>query len=127
MTFTPVDSDLSPDEFFDPEADDEADPDSDTAEDTHDKVGEVPLGGSEPAKETEAEKEAARLESLDKLQRGPERTPEDSQTWMPKERDTVKLSWKRGTTGAAVRRSRKANSLFAVIVLKEEKVRASYD
>ena len=71
-------------------------------------------------------KEAARLESLSKLEGfggGDDGEKGKEPAYRPKKKDTVKLSWKKGTTGAAVRGLRKSQVPSAVIVLKEEKVR----
>jgi hypothetical protein len=130
MVFAPVDPDLSPDEFFDPEADDEAESDSSDADEvTSDSnnavvikesaIGPDSESGVGGASDGQQKKEADRLESLDKLQGCGMNKPEQVQKTAT---DAVKVSWKRGTTGAAVHRLRRSNAPTAVIVLKEEKV-----
>lgn len=78
------------------------------------------------------EKETARKESLDKLQGGgprptvfvPPEPPKANEKGKARAKNgqTVRLSWKKGATEAAVRRRQKVNGPDAVIVLKEEKV-----
>ncbi|KZV70082.1 hypothetical protein PENSPDRAFT_632169 [Peniophora sp. CONT] len=82
----------------------------------------------EEGEEGEKGKEAARLESLDKLEGGEKDKDKGKEpAYKAKKKDTVKLSWKKGTTSAAVRRLRKSQVPSAVIVLKEEKASTFHD
>ncbi|KAI0044211.1 hypothetical protein FA95DRAFT_1497417 [Auriscalpium vulgare] len=130
MTFAPMDPDASPEEQdVDIEDSSEADvSDSSVQGDEDEKAAKA----MKTAKEIGEAKEAARMESLDKLQRGSTTvadTSADEAKAQPKEkaRETVRLSWKRGTTEAAVRRRQRANGPDAVIVLKEEKASTFHD
>jgi hypothetical protein len=81
--------------------------------------------------EAEAQKkahEAARMESLEKLQKGAGGNAGAGSTQSPKDTDkdkgkgVVKLSWKRGNAQVSSGRYQMASNPDAVIVLKEEKV-----
>jgi len=145
MTFAPVDPDLDPDEL-DIEVSDSASesellesssstigrPGEDDDRQRHGPAGES--GAHDEADDAEAQKkahEAARMESLEKLQRGASagagsagagssRGPDKA-----KGKGIVKLSWKRGNAQVSARHHHQAASNpDAVIVLKEEKVRS---
>lgn len=114
---------LSSDEYFD--ADTTTDEGEGESANESVKSSSITLRvDDEDEEEREKEREAARLESLDKLEGGGEDKGKAKEpAYKAKKKDTVKLSWKKGTTGAAVRRLRKSQVPSAVIVLKEEKVR----
>jgi hypothetical protein len=141
MTFAPVDPDLDPDDL-----------DIDLLESSEPEVIEssastiAPLGKDDkqtpgPAvesdmfSEAEAEKkahEAARMESLEKLQKGAGGNAGASSAESPGDKDKgqdkgiVKLSWKRGNAQMSAGRHQTNSNPDAVIVLKEEKVRSSF-
>ena len=141
MTFAPVDPDLDPDEL-----------DIDLSESSEPEVIESPTStivrsgkddkqvpwstvesdttGSEA--DSEAQKkahEAARMESLEKLQKGAGgnaaagSAESRRNTSKDQGEGIVKLSWKRGNTQMFSGRYQTTNNPDAVIVLKEEKVR----
>ncbi len=136
MTFAPVDPDLDPDEL-DIEVSESAS-DSEVLESSTSTIGRPgeddrrphgPAGesGAHDEADAEAQKkahEAARMESLEKLQRGASagssRGPDKV-----KGKGIVKLSWKRGHAQVSARHHQAACNPDAVIVLKEEKVRLS--
>jgi hypothetical protein len=129
MTFAPVDPDIDPDEL-----------DTDFSESSEPEViesststivrsgkddGKVPGSAVEldPGSEAdlEAQKkahEAARMESLEKLQKGA-----GGNTGKDQGEGIVRLSWKRGNAQMSSGRYQTASNPDAVIVLKEEKVR----
>jgi hypothetical protein len=129
MTFAPVDPDLDPDEL-----------DIDISESSELEVIESSASTIVEAEkddkqfghsETEAQKkalEAARMESLEKLQRGAGRNSAaalgeaSSPSDRAKVNEVVKLSWKWDNAETSARRQQKASNPDAVIVLKEEKV-----
>jgi hypothetical protein len=136
MTFAPVDPDLDRDEL-----------DIDISESSEPEVIEsstTTLVGSKDCRQTngpeatfgtstdaEAQKkahEAARMESLEKLQRGAGGNAGASSAESPRDPDkekgkgVVKLSWKRGNAQISARHHQSTSSPDAVIVLKEEKV-----
>ncbi len=140
MTFAPVDPDLDPDDL-----------DIDLSESSEPEVIESStptIGGSgkddkqifrltvglDTGSDVEAQKkahEAARMESLEKLQKGAGRnvgagSPESHRdTGKDQGEGIVKLSWKRGNAPMSSGRYQTASNPDAVIVLKEEKVRFS--
>ncbi|KAI0256417.1 hypothetical protein BJV78DRAFT_464591 [Lactifluus subvellereus] len=141
MTFAPVDPDLDPEEL-----------DIDISESSEPEVIEsststiVDAGGDDKQthgvesctlSEAEAQKkkahEAARMESLEKLQRGAGGNARAAQGGSSARSDRekgsgiVKLSWKRGNAGASVRHQQMASNPDAVIVLKEEKASTFHD
>ncbi|KAF8482511.1 hypothetical protein DFH94DRAFT_792636 [Russula ochroleuca] len=86
--------------------------------------------------EAEAQKkahEAARMESLEKLQKGAGGNAGAGSTQSPKDTDkdkgkgVVKLSWKRGNAQVSSGRYQMASNPDAVIVLKEEKASTFHD
>jgi hypothetical protein len=141
MTFAPMDPDLDPEEL-DIELSESSEPEViESSTSTIVRPGEVdkqtPASAVEsPSRGTradaEAEKkahEAARMESLEKLQRGAGGNPGTGSTESPtgpdkgKGKGIVKLSWKRGNAQVSARHHQTTGSPDAVIVLKEEKVR----
>lgn len=141
MTFAPMDPDIDPEDL---DVDLDINESSETEAETSDSSPNTPKKDAEKVKVREdgakspEEKESARKESLDRLQGGtlspkveattsPEIEAVPGPSNVAKEKlkgksDTVRLSWKKGTTEAAVRRRKKINGPDAVIVLKEEKV-----
>lgn len=141
MTFAPMDPDIDPEDL---DVDLDINESSETEAETSDSSPNTPKKDTEKVKVREdsakspEEKESARKESLDRLQGGtlspkveatmpPEIEAVPGPSNVPKEKlkgksDTVRLSWKKGTPEAAVRRRKKINGPDAVIVLKEEKV-----
>jgi hypothetical protein len=127
MTFAPMDPDLDPDEL-----------DVDTSESSEPEVIESPTPtivvtgkddkqthGVESDASSEAEvqnkkaRDAARMESLEKLQKGAESSAHSDRE---KGNGAVKFSWKRGNVGTSTRYQPMSSKPDAVIVLKEEKV-----
>ncbi|KAI0063517.1 hypothetical protein BV25DRAFT_1869666 [Artomyces pyxidatus] len=140
MTFAPMDPDLDPEELDVDIIGDSSETDASDASvsvDAKDPEEKAAAQASADTVKAKGEaKEAARMESLDKLQRGStaaaDAAAEDSVgggkgKGKGKERETVRLSWKRGTTEAAVRRRQRPNGPDAVIVLKEEKASTFHD
>jgi len=141
MTFAPVNPDLDPDEL-DIELSESSEPDlvesSTSTIAQGDRQTHVPAVESQShgtGTDAEAEKkahEAARIESLEKLQRGAGGNagtgPIQSPTGPDKGKGEgiVKLSWKRGNTQVSARHHQTTGNPDAVIVLKEEKVRFSF-
>ena len=141
MTFAPVDPDLDPDEL-DIDLSESSEPeDIDSSTPTIVRPGnddnQVPGSnvelntGSEP--DLEAQKkahEAARMESLEKLQKGAggDATTGSSESRRSSGKEQgeglVKLSWKRGNAQTSSGRYQTTSNPDAVIVLKEEKVRS---
>lgn len=128
MTFAPVDPDLDPDEL-DIDLSDSSDPEvieSSTStivrsgkDDKHIPRSTVELDSGSEA-DPEAQKkahEAARMESLEKLQKGA-----GGNTGKDQGEGIVKLSWKRGNAQMSSGRLVPTSNPDAVIVLKEEKV-----
>jgi hypothetical protein len=139
MTFAPMDPDLDPDEL-DIEVSESAS-ESEVLESSTSTIGR-PGGDDGPAGESsaahveadaEAQKkahEAARMESLEKLQRGASAGAGSAGSsrgpGKAKGKGIVKLSWKRGNAHVSARpHHQAASNPDAVIVLKEEKVRSS--
>ena len=139
MTFAPVDPDLDPDEL-DMDVSESSEPEMlESSTSTIVMPGEDDKKTHGPAAESrgtrdeaEAEKkahEAARMESLEKLQRGGGRSAGGSSAESTRGSDKgkgkgmVKLSWKRGNTQGSARPQQTTSNPDAVIVLKEEKVR----
>lgn len=135
MTFAPMDPDLDPEdldigisESSEPEVIESS---TSTIVDTG-KDKQTHGVESDALSEAEAKKkkahEAARLESLEKLQRGAGGNAGAAQAGSSVRSDRekgsgiVKLSWKRGNAGASARHQQMASNPDAVIVLKEEKV-----
>ena len=132
MTFAPVDPDLDPDEL-DIDLSESSEPEViESSTSTIVRSGKkddnkhVPRpgavesdsdseGGSEAQKKAH---EAARMESLEKLQKGA-----GGNTGKDQGEGLVKLSWKRGNAQMSSGRLASTSSPDAVIVLKEEKVR----
>lgn len=136
MTFAPVDPDLDPDEL-----------DIDLSESSEPEVIESSTStivgsgkddkrasgssvesdtGSEADPSSEAQKkahEAARMESLEKLQNGAGSAESRRNTGRDQGEGIVKLSWKRGNAQMFSGRYQTSSNPDAVIVLKEEKVR----
>ena len=127
MTFAAMDPDLDPDEL-----------DIDTSESSEPEVIESPTptivvagkddkqthgvesdAGSEASAQNKKVRDAARMESLEKLQKGAESSAHSDRE---KGNGAVKLSWKRGNVGASTRHQLMTSKPDAVIVLKEEKV-----
>jgi hypothetical protein len=141
MTFAPVNPDLDPEEL-DIELSESSEPDvvesSTSTIAQSDRQTHVPAVESQShgtRADAEAEKkahEAARIESLEKLQRGAGGNAGTSSIQSPtgpdkgKGKGIVKLSWKRGNTQAPARHHQTTGNPDAVIVLKEEKVRFSF-
>jgi hypothetical protein len=141
MTFAPVDPDVDPEEL-DIEFSESSEPEvveSSTStiaqgdRQTHGPAVESQSHGTRA--DAEAEKkahEAARIESLEKLQRGAGGNAGTSSIESPtgpdkgKGKGIVKLSWKRGNTQVSARHHQTTGNPDAVIVLKEEKVRFSF-
>jgi len=140
MTFASVDPDLDPDEL-DIDVSESSEPEVLDSSTTSTIVGSgediKKVQGSAPASrgtrdEAEAEKrahEAARMESLAKLQRGAAGNAATGSAETPRGSDKgrgkgiVKLSWKRGNAQVSARHQQTTSIPDAVIVLKEEKVR----
>ena len=139
MTFAPVDPDLDPDEL-DFDVSESSEPEVlESSTSTIVRSGEDDKKIHGPAAESrstrdeaEAEKkahEAARMESLEKLQRGAGGSAGTGSVGSSRGSDKgkgkgmVKLSWKRGNLQASVRHQQATSNPDAVIVLKEEKVR----
>ncbi|THH15663.1 hypothetical protein EW146_g4856 [Bondarzewia mesenterica] len=145
MTFAPMDPDGDPEELdIDFEDSSEAEvSDSSQAGLTRKEDATIKEGKKEKKKTSvkkdvdvkPEEKETARKESLDKLQGSSAKMEESTapsaagEKGKPKAKggDTVRLSWKKGSTEAAVRRRQKVNGPDAVIVLKEEKASTFHD
>ncbi|THH03548.1 hypothetical protein EW146_g10411, partial [Bondarzewia mesenterica] len=145
MTFAPMDPDGDPEELdIDFEDSSEAEvSDSSQAGLTRKEDATINEGNKEKKKTNmkkdvevkPEEKETARKESLDKLQGSSAKMEESAapsaagEKGKPKAKggDTVRLSWKKGSTEAAVRRRQKVNGPDAVIVLKEEKASTFHD
>jgi hypothetical protein len=129
MTFAPVDPDVDPDEL-DIDLSESSEPEvieSSTStivrsgkDDKQVPGSAVELdSGSEAGSEAQKKAhEAARMESLEKLQKGTGGNTDKDQG-----EGIVKLSWKRGNAQMSSGRYQTASNPDAVIVLKEEKVR----
>jgi hypothetical protein len=131
MTFAPVDPDLDPDEL-DIDLSESSEPEViESSASTivrsgkDDKKHVVPRSAVESDPDSEADSdaqkkahEAARMESLEKLQKGA-----GANTGKDQGEGIVKLSWKRGNAQMSSGRLVSTSSPDAVIVLKEEKVR----
>lgn len=137
MTFAPVDPDVDSDdldadlsELSEPEVI-ESSTSTVVGPGKDNKHTPGPAVDLDTCSEADAQKkahEAARMESLEKLQKGaggnagagPPESPKD--TDKGKGKGIVKLSWKRGNTQVSSGRYQMASNPDAVIVLKEEKV-----
>jgi hypothetical protein len=140
MKFAPMDPDIDPEEL-DVELSESSEPEvieSSTStivgsreddKQTHGPAAESQSHGTRV--DAVAEKkahEAARMESLEKLQRGASGNASTGSTESPTGPDKgrgkgiVKLSWKRGNTQVSTRHHQTTGNPDAVIVLKEEKV-----
>jgi hypothetical protein len=144
MTFAPMDPDLDPEEL-DIELSESSEPEviesststivlpgGEVDKQTHGPSSPVESAPRGTRADAEAEKkahEAARMESLEKLQRGAGGNPGTGSTESPtgpekgKGKGIVKLSWKRGNAQVSARHHQTTGNPDAVIVLKEEKVR----
>ena len=137
MTFAPVDPDLDPDDL-DIDLSESSEPEvieSSTSTiagpGKDDKQTPGPSVESDISSETEVQKkahEAARMESLEKLQKGAGGNASASSAESPRDTEKgqnkgiVKLSWKRGNAQMSAGRYQMTSNPDAVIVLKEEKV-----
>lgn len=139
MTFAPVDPDLDPDELdidlsesSDPEViDSSASTIVKSRKDDKKVPGSTVESDSGSETDSEAQKkahEAARMESLEKLQKGAGGNAAASSaesrrnTGKDQGEGIVKLSWKRGNAQLSSGRFQTTSNPDAVIVLKEEKV-----
>ena len=139
MTFAPVDPDLDPDEL-DMDLSESSEPEvieSSTStivrsgKDVRQAPGSAVELDARSEADSEAQKkahEAARMESLEKLQMGARRNSAagsaESRRSTGKDQGIVKLSWKRGNQQMSSGRYQTTSNPDAVIVLKEEKVRS---
>ncbi|KAN0106952.1 hypothetical protein V8E52_010620 [Russula decolorans] len=135
MTFAPVDPDLDPDEL-DIDLSESSEPEViESSASTivrsgkDDKKHVVPRSAVESDPDSEADSdaqkkahEAARMESLEKLQKGA-----GANTGKDQGEGIVKLSWKRGNAQMSSGRLVSTSSPDAVIVLKEEKASTFHD
>jgi len=128
MTFTHLAAHVDPEEV-EPDSSDSSESDA-----SHSSSSNLRRGKGEQKTGSIGDTDGARKQSLDKLQgigakivgSAPGGHDHDKGKAVDKGKatdDTVRLSWKKGTTEAAVRRRHRANGPDAVIVLKEEKVR----
>jgi hypothetical protein len=133
MTFSPVDPDLDPDDL-DTDLSESSEPEVIESSTSTTRKGEkqMPRPTVELDTSSEAEKkahEAARMESLEKLQKGAGGKAGAGSAESPRDADKdqgkgiVKLSWKRGNAQMSAGRYQMTSNPDAVIVLKEEKVR----
>jgi hypothetical protein len=127
MTFSPVDPDLDPDDL-DTDLSESSEPEViESSNSTRKGDKQMPRPTVELDTHSEAEKsahEAARMESLEKLQKGAgagsAELPRDSDK--DQGNGIVKLSWKRENAPMSSGRYQMTSNPDAVIVLKEEKV-----
>ena len=138
MTFAPVDPDLDPEdldtdlsESSEPEVIESSTP-TIVGPGKDDEQTPGPAIESDTSSEAEVQKkahEAARMESLEKLQKGAGGNAGASSAESPRDagkdqnKGIVKLSWKRGNAQMSAGRYQMTSNPDAVIVLKEEKVR----
>jgi hypothetical protein len=133
MTFAPMDPDLDPDDL-DIDISESSEPEiiesftSTVVEAGQDGKHSHGVESGAPSEAGERAHEAARMESLEKLQGGAGGNAGvavgESPTHPDRERGggIVKLSWKRGNASALTRHQQMSSNPEAVIVLKEEKV-----